>query len=152
TLSMSSGSSACTRVSPSTRSDFPAPFFPTRTVRQPPSSRRQGLEEGGPPATAFDVKALELGSRDALDRRLLPLVLARKSEEPKPVDTEIRGAEPAYSPAMNVGVMGAGAIGCYLGGRLLASGVPAVLVGRASVAAEVAEHGLRLTDYRGFDR
>lgn len=48
--------------------------------------------------------------------------------------------------------MGAGAIGCYLGGRLIASGVPAVLVGRASLAAEVAEHGLRLTDYRGFDR
>jgi 2-dehydropantoate 2-reductase len=53
---------------------------------------------------------------------------------------------------MQVGVMGAGAIGCYLGGRLAASGVPVVLVGRPSLAAEVAQHGMRLTDYRGFDQ
>jgi ketopantoate reductase len=36
---------------------------------------------------------------------------------------------------MKVGVMGAGAIGCYLGGRLLASGVPAVLGSRRRSAA-----------------
>jgi 2-dehydropantoate 2-reductase len=52
---------------------------------------------------------------------------------------------------MKVGVMGAGAIGCYLGGRLAASGIPVVLVGRASLAAEVAQSGLRITDYLGFD-
>jgi 2-dehydropantoate 2-reductase len=52
---------------------------------------------------------------------------------------------------MKVGVMGAGAIGCYLGGRLNASGVPTVLVGRASLAAEVAQSGMHLTDYRGFE-
>jgi len=48
------------------------------------------------------------------------------------------------------GVMGAGAIGCYVGGRLAARGADVVLVGRASVAAEVAAHGLRLSDYRGW--
>jgi 2-dehydropantoate 2-reductase len=48
--------------------------------------------------------------------------------------------------------MGAGAIGCYLGGRLAASGVEVVLVGRPSLAAELAQSGLHLTDYRGFDR
>lgn len=53
---------------------------------------------------------------------------------------------------MHVGVMGAGAIGCYLGGRLAAAGAKVTLVGRASLAKELAEHGLHLTDYQGFDR
>ncbi|MEW5854853.1 MAG: 2-dehydropantoate 2-reductase [Myxococcota bacterium] len=53
---------------------------------------------------------------------------------------------------MKVGIMGAGAIGCYLGGRLQHSGVPVVLVGRQSLADEVAQHGMHLTDYRGFDQ
>src|SRR4051812_39809021 len=53
---------------------------------------------------------------------------------------------------MKVGVMGAGAIGCYLGGRLAAAGVDVVLVGRPSLAAEIGAAGMRLTDYRGFDR
>ena len=52
---------------------------------------------------------------------------------------------------MRVGVLGAGSIGTYLGGRLLAAGVPTTLVGRAALADAVARHGLRLTDYRGFD-
>lgn len=50
---------------------------------------------------------------------------------------------------MKIGVMGAGAIGCYVGGRLIASGADVVLIGRASLASEIAEHGLYLTD---FDR
>jgi 2-dehydropantoate 2-reductase len=53
---------------------------------------------------------------------------------------------------MKIGVMGAGAIGCYVGGRLAAAGVDVTLVGRASLGEEIAKHGLRLTDYRGFDR
>ena len=51
---------------------------------------------------------------------------------------------------MRIGVLGAGSIGCYLGGRLLASGVETLLVGRAALAAEVAASGLSLSDYRGF--
>jgi 2-dehydropantoate 2-reductase len=50
-----------------------------------------------------------------------------------------------------IGIMGAGAIGCYVGGRLLAGGHDVVLVGRDSLAREVREHGLRVTDYLGFD-
>jgi 2-dehydropantoate 2-reductase len=50
---------------------------------------------------------------------------------------------------MKIGVMGAGAIGCYLGGRLRASGAEVVLVGRPALAAELAQHGMQLTDYRG---
>ena len=43
-------------------------------------------------------------------------------------------------------VLGAGAIGCYLGGCLQAAGVPVVFVGRPRVLAALREHGLTLSD------
>jgi 2-dehydropantoate 2-reductase len=48
-------------------------------------------------------------------------------------------------------VFGAGSIGCYVGGRLAASGSRVSFVGRGRLAAEVAQHGLRLTDFVGAD-
>lgn len=48
-------------------------------------------------------------------------------------------------------VYGAGSIGCYLGGRLAAAGADVILVGRERIGAEIAEHGLRLTDLDGGD-
>jgi 2-dehydropantoate 2-reductase len=50
---------------------------------------------------------------------------------------------------MKVGVHGAGAIGCYLGGRLIGAGEEVVLVGR--MAEEINEYGLTLTDYTGAE-
>lgn len=47
--------------------------------------------------------------------------------------------------------MGAGSIGCYVGGRLAATGAEVTFVGRQRIADELREHGLRLTDYRGAD-
>ncbi len=52
-------------------------------------------------------------------------------------------------PAAPLLVMGAGAIGCYLGGCLQAAGVPVVFVGRARVLAALRTHGLTLTDLDG---
>lgn len=49
-------------------------------------------------------------------------------------------------------VMGAGAIGCYLGGCLQASGVPVTFVGRPRVLDELRRHGLHLTDLDGRDQ
>src|SRR5262245_50796098 len=48
--------------------------------------------------------------------------------------------------------MGAGSIGCYVGGALAASGVPVVCVGRDRVRAEVAAHGLTIVDLGGVER
>lgn len=48
---------------------------------------------------------------------------------------------------MEIGIMGAGAIGCCLGMRLHAAGYPVRLVGSDSLAQEVRRHGLLLTDY-----
>ncbi|MEU4602781.1 2-dehydropantoate 2-reductase [Kribbella sp. NPDC023972] len=52
---------------------------------------------------------------------------------------------------MRIVVYGAGGIGCYVGGRLLATGTPVTFVGRQRMADELAAHGLRLTDYLGAD-
>ncbi|MEU4393994.1 2-dehydropantoate 2-reductase [Kribbella sp. NPDC023855] len=50
---------------------------------------------------------------------------------------------------MTIAVYGAGGIGCYVGGRLAATGADVVFVGRPRLAAELAEYGLHLTDYLG---
>ena len=53
---------------------------------------------------------------------------------------------PAVGPVL---VMGAGAIGCYLGGCLQSAGMPVAFVGRPRVLAALREHGLTLTDLGG---
>lgn len=54
--------------------------------------------------------------------------------------------------AVDVLVMGAGAIGCFIGGSLAATGVRVALVGRPRVLRAVALHGLKLTDIDGVER
>ncbi|WP_370630149.1 2-dehydropantoate 2-reductase [Xenophilus sp. Marseille-Q4582] len=49
-------------------------------------------------------------------------------------------------------VMGAGAVGCYVGGCLAAAGVPVTFVGRPRVRDALAQHGLTLTDRDGVHR
>ena len=46
-------------------------------------------------------------------------------------------------------VMGAGSIGCYIGGRLAAAGVPVTFVGRPRMLRKLADHGLTLSDLDG---
>ena len=53
---------------------------------------------------------------------------------------------------MNFIVLGAGAIGCYVGGRLAAHGQTVCLVGRPHALEPIAQHGLKVTDLDGFDR
>jgi 2-dehydropantoate 2-reductase len=57
------------------------------------------------------------------------------------------GRPPGYPPPVKIGVLGAGAIGCFLGGRLIAAWHDVVLVGR--LGGEIRESGLELTDYAG---
>ncbi|HEY6511912.1 MAG TPA: 2-dehydropantoate 2-reductase [Burkholderiaceae bacterium] len=49
-------------------------------------------------------------------------------------------------------VMGAGAVGCWIGGCLAAAGVPVTFVGRARVLGDLREHGLALSDLDGGSR
>jgi 2-dehydropantoate 2-reductase len=50
---------------------------------------------------------------------------------------------------LKVGVLGAGSVGCFVGGALAAIGGDVVLVGRARTKAELEESGLTLTDLGG---
>lgn len=50
---------------------------------------------------------------------------------------------------MHLGILGAGAIGCYVGGRLARAGTRVTFVGRARGQAEVARAGLVLDDLDG---
>jgi 2-dehydropantoate 2-reductase len=51
---------------------------------------------------------------------------------------------------MNIIVVGAGAIGCYVGGRLAAAGERITLVGRPRTVEPIALNGLTVTDLQGF--
>lgn len=50
---------------------------------------------------------------------------------------------------MKIAVFGAGSIGCYLGGSLLAAGGEVVLIGRARMRERIARQGLVLSDLHG---
>ena len=50
---------------------------------------------------------------------------------------------------MNIAVLGAGSIGVYVGGALLAHGADVTLIGRAAMQARLAPEGLTLTDLHG---
>lgn len=52
---------------------------------------------------------------------------------------------------MDICIFGAGSIGCYVGGRLAATGSRVTFIGRPRLGAELREHGLHLTDWRGAD-
>ncbi|HEY8592503.1 MAG TPA: 2-dehydropantoate 2-reductase [Sphingomicrobium sp.] len=47
-------------------------------------------------------------------------------------------------------VLGAGSIGCFVGGAWQAAGLDVTYIGRRKLAREVDEHGLTLTDYSGW--
>jgi len=59
------------------------------------------------------------------------------------------GTEVLGPPPGEVLVMGAGTIGCFIGGSLAAAGVPVTFVGRPRVLRSLAEHGLSLSDIEG---
>jgi 2-dehydropantoate 2-reductase len=49
-----------------------------------------------------------------------------------------------------VAILGAGSVGCFIGGAWAAAGVPVTLIGRERIGAAIAEHGLTLTDESGW--
>jgi 2-dehydropantoate 2-reductase len=49
-----------------------------------------------------------------------------------------------------VAILGAGSVGCFIGGAWAAAGVPVTFVGRRKIASDLDEHGLTLSDYSGW--
>ena len=52
--------------------------------------------------------------------------------------------------AARIAVLGAGSVGCFIGGCWQAAGLPVTFIGRERIAADVREHGLTLSDYSGW--
>ncbi|CAA0092352.1 Putative 2-dehydropantoate 2-reductase [Zhongshania aliphaticivorans] len=53
--------------------------------------------------------------------------------------------------ALRIGIIGAGSIGCYVGAALAMGGAETSFLARERIANIVAEHGLRISDFRGLD-
>jgi 2-dehydropantoate 2-reductase len=49
-----------------------------------------------------------------------------------------------------VAILGAGSIGCFIGGAWVAAGVPVTFIGRPRLSKDTDEHGLTLSDYSGW--
>jgi 2-dehydropantoate 2-reductase len=49
-----------------------------------------------------------------------------------------------------IAVLGAGSVGCFIGGAWAAAGLPVSFIGRPRIAHDVRDHGLTLTDYSGW--
>lgn len=49
----------------------------------------------------------------------------------------------------HIAVLGAGSIGCFVGGEWQSAGLPVTFIGRPKLGAEIATHGLTLSDYSG---
>lgn len=54
------------------------------------------------------------------------------------------------SGAPRIAILGAGTVGCFIGGCWQAAGLPVHFIGRQGFARGIGAHGLRLTDYSGW--
>lgn len=52
--------------------------------------------------------------------------------------------------ADRIAVLGAGSVGCFIGGCWQAAGLPVAFIGRPRIAHNIREHGLTLSDYSGW--
>lgn len=50
-----------------------------------------------------------------------------------------------------VAILGAGSVGCFIGGAWSAAGVDVTFIGRPKLSKDIDEHGLTLTDYNGWE-
>lgn len=50
-----------------------------------------------------------------------------------------------------IAVLGAGSVGCFIGGAWQAAGLDVAFIGRPQIAHDLHEHGLTLTDYSGWN-
>lgn len=54
------------------------------------------------------------------------------------------------SGAPKVAILGAGSVGCFIGGAWVAAGIPVTFIGRPRLSKDTDEHGLTLSDYSGW--
>jgi len=49
-----------------------------------------------------------------------------------------------------IAILGAGSVGCFMGGTWAAAGLPVTLIGRPKISKDLDAHGLTLSDYSGW--
>ena len=54
------------------------------------------------------------------------------------------------SGGTSIAVLGAGSVGCFIGGACQMAGLPVTFIGRPKLSQDVDRHGLTLTDYAGW--
>jgi 2-dehydropantoate 2-reductase len=54
--------------------------------------------------------------------------------------------------AHRVAVLGAGSVGCFIGGAWQSAGIPVTFIGRPRIARDIHEHGLTVSDYSGWSQ
>ena len=52
--------------------------------------------------------------------------------------------------ADRIAVLGAGSVGCFIGGAWAAAGLPVTFIGRPNIARDIAANGLTVSDYSGW--
>jgi 2-dehydropantoate 2-reductase len=50
----------------------------------------------------------------------------------------------------HIAILGAGSVGCFIGGTWAAAGLPVTFIGRRTMSNDVDEYGMTLTDYSGW--
>ena len=53
--------------------------------------------------------------------------------------------------AARIVILGAGSVGCFIGGAWAAAGLKVSFIGRPRIAKDIRDHGLTLTDYAGWN-
>jgi 2-dehydropantoate 2-reductase len=53
--------------------------------------------------------------------------------------------------ADRIAILGAGSVGCFIGGAWAAAGLPVTFIGRPRIAHDIREHGLTLSDFSGWE-
>jgi len=52
--------------------------------------------------------------------------------------------------AARIAILGAGSVGCFIGGTWAAAGLPVTFIGRPKIAQDIAKYGLTVSDYSGW--
>lgn len=52
--------------------------------------------------------------------------------------------------AARIAILGAGSVGCFIGGAWAAAGLPVTFIGRPKIARDIAANGLTVSDYSGW--
>src|SRR5690349_22536871 len=74
------------------------------------------------------------------------------AHRPRACGCRIRGSSPiaVVAEAPRVAVLGAGSVGCFIGGTWQSAGLPVTFIGRPKIARDVHDHGLTVSDYSGW--